>query len=605
MEHQIAEYHPGKRPAPRGTAFYPRKRANTACQVCRARKTKCDNAKPSCSYCVKVGTTCIQSPVDLSSFDPASLKILQRLDDIEQLLVSSTAALDLSDKAEDIPTLCQPRSNATGANTGKLVLYGNVLPDRTESVLRWPIFMREPSGPSSQVLRNVVPDTIAAPSHSGCSLAALLEMEPQGINAILDNFFFYVHCKNPILDEIATRRLVNDAFLDGLDWSPSSCLAMVICALGSIATPFGSSQDTKPGSEAYHNSQVFFQAAQKRIGSLLVRSDIIGAQCLFLSGVYMVCVFQQFYAWRFFSQALAACQRLPFLAHAQELASELDISSSPGSPDTYEQAVYWSAWKSERELSMELSLPDFNIAHTGSALYPHFFPNPPQPLGSPKNQGAQRQRASWLFYLAEIYLRRLSSSIAEEITALHQIHASPATFIKALGPMVAEYETQIQAWSESLPAELSATAPPQEDEVCRFVLRGHLIDMYELIYWPWVMAYIGTTFSQGTPDPEIEEKGQKGLQLHIQRIYVNEPGFLHRHHGTVPLIRTCTRSAFVLVAGGLAGCELPSGWQEAISKTMGLLTIWQNEMAEAGHWVQLLQREYGRLSGSYQGLNLA
>ncbi|KAJ6030638.1 hypothetical protein N7460_010904 [Penicillium canescens] len=376
MEHQIAEYHPGKRPAPRGTAFYPRKRANTACQVCRARKTKCDNAKPSCSYCVKVGTTCIQSPVDLSSFDPASLKILQRLDDIEQLLVSSTAALDLSDKAEDIPTLCQPRSNATGANTGKLVLYGNVLPDRTESVLRWPIFMREPSGPSSQVLRNVVPDTIAAPSHSGCSLAALLEMEPQGINAILDNFFFYVHCKNPILDEIATRRLVNDAFLDGLDWSPSSCLAMVICALGSIATPFGSSQDTKPGSEAYHNSQVFFQAAQKRIGSLLVRSDIIGAQCLFLSGVYMVCVFQQFYAWRFFSQALAACQRLPFLAHAQELASELDISSSPGSPDTYEQAVYWSAWKSERELSMELSLPDFNIAHTGSALYPHFFRTP-------------------------------------------------------------------------------------------------------------------------------------------------------------------------------------------------------------------------------------
>ncbi|KAJ5758456.1 hypothetical protein N7520_005612 [Penicillium odoratum] len=595
---QPAEYYPGKRPAPRGTAFYPRKRANKACQVCRARKTKCDNAKPSCSYCVQVGTTCIQSPADLSSFDPASLKILERLDNIENLLLSSaTRAVDNSGKAEQISAFYQPRKNATVVNTEEWILYGNVLPERTESVLRWPLFMDEPCGPSSQVLHKPAPDMIAAPSHSGRSLAALLEMEPKNINVIVDNFFRYVHCKNPIIDEMATRRLVNATFLDGLDWSPSSCLAMIICALGSIATPFGSSQNTKPGSEAYQNSRVFFQAAQKRIGLFLVGSDIIGAQCLFLSGVYMVCVFQQFDAWRFFSQALAACQRFPFLVHAPGVASESDISTNIDSPDNYEQAVYWSAWKSERELSMELALPDFKVAHTGSALYPPFFPKPPQPLDSPKNPDAQRQRASWLFYLAEIYLRRLGSSIAEEITTLHQSHASSAEFLLALEPLVSEWEMQIHAWSESLPPDLSVSAPPQEDEVCRFVLRGHLIDMYELVYWPWVMAYIGAVSSPCTPGPEIEENGQKGLQLHLQRIYVNEPGFLHRHHGTVPLIRTCTRSAFVLVAAGLAGCKLPFGWQEAIFKTMELLTTWQDEMTEAGQWLQLLRSENSRLSG--------
>jgi hypothetical protein len=147
------------------------------------------------------------------------------------------------------------------------------------------------------------------------------------------------------------------------------------------------------------------------------------------------------------------------------------------------------------------------------------------------------------------------------------------------------------------------SAPPQEDEICRFVLRGHLINMYELIYWPWVMAYIGTTSSQGTPTLEMEEKGQKGLQLHIQRIYVNEPGFLHRHHGTVPMIRTCTRSAFVMVAASHAGCRLPSGYQETIYKTVELLTTWQDEMAEAGQWARLLEREYSRLSESCHGLN--
>lgn len=59
-----------RRPAPRGTAAYPRKRANRACQVCRARRTKCDNKKPSCSFCEKVGAKCITSPTDLSSYVP-------------------------------------------------------------------------------------------------------------------------------------------------------------------------------------------------------------------------------------------------------------------------------------------------------------------------------------------------------------------------------------------------------------------------------------------------------------------------------------------------------------------------------------------------------
>src|SRR6266536_5050324 len=77
-----------RRPAPRGTAAYPRKRAVTACQVCRARRTKCDNKKPSCSFCEKVGAKCLTSSVDLSPFDPASLRILERLDQLEDILLS-------------------------------------------------------------------------------------------------------------------------------------------------------------------------------------------------------------------------------------------------------------------------------------------------------------------------------------------------------------------------------------------------------------------------------------------------------------------------------------------------------------------------------------
>jgi hypothetical protein len=43
----------------RSDTVYPRKRALMACQLCRGRKTKCDNARPACSFCVSVGAACV------------------------------------------------------------------------------------------------------------------------------------------------------------------------------------------------------------------------------------------------------------------------------------------------------------------------------------------------------------------------------------------------------------------------------------------------------------------------------------------------------------------------------------------------------------------
>lgn len=79
-----------KRPASsnsntRVAATYPRKRALTACDACRLKKVKCDNVRPICGSCVKIGiTSCHYRTDDLrkdySSYDPASLNILSKLD---------------------------------------------------------------------------------------------------------------------------------------------------------------------------------------------------------------------------------------------------------------------------------------------------------------------------------------------------------------------------------------------------------------------------------------------------------------------------------------------------------------------------------------------
>ncbi|KAG5978271.1 hypothetical protein E4U55_006309 [Claviceps digitariae] len=664
----------GKRPAPRGAAFYPRKRANTACQVCRARKTKCDNEKPSCSYCVSVGATCVQSAVDLSSFDPASLKILDRLDSLERLLRTTISAdvdaparhvsVSVSDAAAPPASLpCAPASASDShrdrdrerhqlRRLSTYRIYGSqdnehdevdadldlnldldlhsVLPTRVNRIFEWHVFRSNKTfaPPKNTTLPA---DAVSLPAGSA-SLAALVDMDSHRIYRLLDNFFLYIHCKNPILDEPSARRLVRRVFLDGIDWSPASCLALIICALGSIATPFGPSPETRIGSQAYADSQVFFQAAQKRIGLLLIRSDIVGAQCLFLSGIYMMMVFQPIYAWRFFSQALAACQHLPFLARAQDVVSTQDMlaqdTSTPDDVsnaaasvermsrrDTQEQAVYWSSWKSERELRTELSLPDFDdIDHSGTTLYPPFFPAPPAPApASPDDDGgpgseAQRSKASWLFYLAEISLRRLTSRLCREVMSLRRRYASNTTFLDVLADMTPEYEAQAQQWSDNLPGELSVRSAIDDDGIARSVLRGKLINLYEMLYWPFVMASLGCcgrarcayyshhprrdrTAPTTVLKAQFVELARRGLDTHMHQIRANEPGFFHRHHGGFFMIRACSRSALTLVAAAKSDMSMPGGWREAVYKVINMLGYWEEEDGDVAGWRARLEME--------------
>ncbi|KAK1477648.1 C6 zinc finger domain-containing protein [Colletotrichum cuscutae] len=268
------------RPAARGTAFYQRKRAVRACQVCRARRTKCDNLKPSCSFCLKVGATCIQSPVDLSSFDPASLKILERLDDLEEMMRSVTVDGLPSNKTRVVEAPVEHRT-IEAPPVEPLIQMGMILPPRPEHVLSWAIFEEISHGIDAGDMTSHV-DHISITTNSPMSLIGALDLEPRRINDLLDSFFSYVHVKNPILDETATRKMVSHTVLEGINWSAESCLSLLICALGSLATPFGPSQETMLGSAAHSDAQAFFQAAQKRLGILLSSDDIIAAQCLFL-----------------------------------------------------------------------------------------------------------------------------------------------------------------------------------------------------------------------------------------------------------------------------------------------------------------------------------
>ncbi|KAL1849122.1 hypothetical protein VTK73DRAFT_9964 [Phialemonium thermophilum] len=112
---------PASRKRPRHPASggrYPRKRSLKACLVCRARKTKCDNVRPTCGFCASIHISCSyddDKESDPSTFDPASLEILRRLghitssqDALLQLVRSVAASQSQCVAAHVLPTAPLP-----------------------------------------------------------------------------------------------------------------------------------------------------------------------------------------------------------------------------------------------------------------------------------------------------------------------------------------------------------------------------------------------------------------------------------------------------------------------------------------------------------------
>ncbi|RVD83748.1 uncharacterized protein DFL_005526 [Arthrobotrys flagrans] len=483
-------------------------------------------------------------------------------------------------------------------------------------------------------------------STDGFSPSHVSELEPQSAKVLLDRFFTHTHVKNPVLDEVHTRQLVSRLALYGIDWSPQSCLALLVCALGSLAAPIAGNEDIGYGvttnSHQYRTAQSFFQAAQKRLGICLTNGDIISTQCLFLSGVYMITVFRPIEAWRLFLQALSNCQNLDFLTRedSNRIVNVPYNTASPSTPhttltttstdsqtrygnQTLEQAIYWSAWKSEIEMRSELQPQDFKLPSTQKLTCPPFLPSPPNISDQdPSIDGlTQSEQRGWFFYLSEISLRRLVSRIKREILAFESLSKEGVDTLSVLSRSIEEYELQAKAWYDALPEAVRFDDSPITDDICKFVLRGHYNNLFEMIYWPFVDAAIHCGSQGKVTDPKDEATEEerrfpdlalKGLEKHVERIRNDQCGYRHRHHGTLPMMRSNTRSALVLMAASFileekdegvtkcnldwrfSGLRMPDGWQEAVYEVVEMNRYWRDEAADARWRFDILERAFQR-----------
>lgn len=242
----------------RSDVVYPRKRATAACNLCRSRKIKCNNARPSCSSCTATGAVCVYGNNEdqsryvqnitsglanhangadgmIGSFDPASILILDRLNQVlSRLDRFDTHAIS----SPETGTIADSRIADTHIGTPSLQGQANQLkiPSRRttpDDVLQWPIFQKlyPPNYLSDAVFEaENCEDDLGPDASTSCHQLASKPVT-RGINEdeiplLVQRFLELVHIKNPILDAGAISAYARHAAEFGLGWEPSSCLVV-------------------------------------------------------------------------------------------------------------------------------------------------------------------------------------------------------------------------------------------------------------------------------------------------------------------------------------------------------------------------------------------
>ncbi|KAI8663894.1 Zn(2)-C6 fungal-type domain-containing protein [Fusarium keratoplasticum] len=583
---------PGSADAPvsREAASYARRRAGTACTVCRSRKTKCDNQRPICGFCKATGGACVypeDAPSDPSKLDRGSLAILQRLGEMEQRL---TTLLDrqnhVSSPNQDPTRSCTAEHTESptvtpgwdaGVDTpgrveetsydrppsGDIVTRSSEM--RVEKILQWLIFsVNHPSLASSLGRVDTIPRVVGSES--------LFDLDPEVIRNLVENFLVTNHVKNPIFNINELWVSVRNVAETGLRWDGETCLVLLICAISVLSSKVG--EELHPGYSKHpsrlNRAELYFQMAQRRIGMLYHSNCLMAAQCSFLTAVYLMTTFRIMAAWKAFSQAGSQCVGLLVAGGSLDeegRAKSPEIEGMSVNDQQMEESLYWSCLKSELELRTELGLP-------GSILndmqYSHLYPSPPGPsqlVADRMGPESEHLEKGWFFYLAEIALRRIMN---EALSARYRVGSWYYTTswwatsgVDGFRGHVDEFRVKLNTWQEMLPPVMRFPHDPLENtgDALRGILRGHFIDILDVLYFPAVQAVVCKDVSE--LNPYVLATAQAALQTATYRIAICEEGFWHRHQGTWLMIRTCSRSALLLLATALRAQQM-SGLEDLL-----------------------------------------
>ena len=448
-----------------------------------------------------------------------------------------------------------------------------------ESVLRWSVF--ESLRPAACLFAEESqpnPETLPPPPLQYSELVRLKNKYVAGI-----------HDKNPFIDLDELQAMIMNVAENGPDWSTQTCLVSLVCALGAATEPYTSPGEAldEPLSEKndVHLSRQLWAMGVKRLGLSLGRNDVASVQCLCLAGVWYMHNLQPLDAWKHFNIAESSWHCL------QLIDSTLGNISTPASdcPKSFTvwQSMYFTIWKSQCELMLELPLPYSNF---DSSKLPAAFPTPPTP-SSDRIMGAAAAEAErrWYYYLADIAARHLLNRLVQ--TKVEPEGPLTAAQIQDLLHKANLMEVQIQNWHTSLPEIFHFDVPtglslePHPDDMTQ-ILRNRYLVMRDIVGRQFVRVCVEQPLEQ--IDPTLREEVISFASQSVQFCMIKLSQVkAHRHQGSWFMLRNTTTSSLVLCAVYLAqqipwrtgarAITLPNGWMTRISEAHEKIGPFWNE----------------------------
>ncbi|KAH8734252.1 hypothetical protein BGZ61DRAFT_341832 [Ilyonectria robusta] len=604
----------------RDAVVYPRKRAVAACRQCRVRKVKCNNSRPACGSCLaSKSQCCYDDSQDHSAFDPASLLILDRLDQVlsrlnqlpDSLRVSTipTADTHISPVDEPPQPLISPDQDSSYDHLR--IPSSKTSPD---AILQWPIF-------ENRYPRNYMVDAVFMADMADDSDVEELNpavktrrsnsrLKGSGIDEdqILDlvqRFLDLVHIKNPVLDPDTIWSYARRVVEDGLKWDSPSCLVLIACALGCVAQPH--TADLSPPKnlsslqaqgDDIQKGERYYNLARRRFG--LFERDVLASQCQFLAGVYLMYTQRPLSAWAEFHSASRSYHM--YLQCQARRPSRCVDAAKASKRRQLEQRLYWSCYKSECELRAEIELPNSSLA---DFHYPDMYPSPPdvpseaphgeatfqsglqRSSGGRRSLGSHRQHEqSWFYYLTEITLRRIVNRVLNILYSDdHQSWTDETVpyMIKA----ASEFEQQLDEWYQGLPALIQYNEDTIPDEELPYMVYSRVLDIKAWIYRPLLYYAIHSPPNarcRGLVLPYLDK-----AVSNCMRIVRCEP-VTHRHHGTWYATRGCTGAMLSLLAVVRCGTiHVPPDWVSAVGASLLKLRYWEDEGPGVSRAIEVIE----------------
>ncbi|TLD35221.1 putative phosphoribomutase [Venturia nashicola] len=531
---------------------YPRRRATIACEICRSRKSRCDGARPKCRLCSELNAECVYREPGVK-LDAGDKLILERLRQIENLIQSNIAGSASNNTTKGLHATQEHSPAATASTVNEDTLIRTSLTPSAPSVPVVGSTAMPSNGLGTWESPKSITQSTMPKNHTTPALNLLhwpkirdlvsqrwdpqilvqLEMHREPLffgpprTLVFSNAHVYIEayfkrvnvwyaCVSPFTWQRYYRKAQAQGFREGAE----SCMALLVLALGCASTG-GTISQLPPKTEL--PGYPFFVAAWAILPSLLMRADILAAQCQIMAAAYLFYAVRPLEAWNVLTSTSMKLQLL--------LSGTLSPSAKQLSG-----RVYWNALLFESDLLAELELP-----HSGIVQYEDIVGLPTHfEDGENESAGVDDLR----YFLAEIALRRLLNRVSNMIYS----KSSPITSTAALDPVVTGLDAELMEWYDTLPAAVqfdydrAPLASPVQN-----VLRLRYFACRTIIYRPYVLAVLikETAFL----DLAVQENCRKCLEACIRQL----EHITAHHAGHLPYL---WQGALSIVSQALLGATM-------------------------------------------------